>query len=99
MGQKRTQNTIDKAIGEYLIKFEKHLIGTIDRRLTDRLDTLQKTEKDLKKTVQRSTRAARRTEEAVVDFELKIYLNILAVTFAGGMLGGLFMFLMVWYVW
>jgi hypothetical protein len=49
MGQKRTQNVIDKQIGKYLANFERDLLARVDERITDRMDMIIAQGKDIQR--------------------------------------------------
>lgn len=104
MGQKRTQNIIDKQIGAYLANFEKQLLGKVQRLCTGRLDQLIEQEDRLARSADNMNREIERTRNLVeganrfaerLDFRIQTSYFIFALL--GGVTGaGFFYLLLVW---
>lgn len=89
MGQKRTQNILDKKIGTYLAGFEKDVLAKIDERLTDRLDKITATEKELKTSLEKSVQIVEKSQRAAERYQWNITLQDLLFGVIGGAIGAL----------
>lgn len=99
MGQKRTQNAVDEAIGEYLAKFEAELLGKIDDQLTERLDTLNENEESFKRSVQEVNRSANTVRSRIDHFKNSITFYVIGYGLLSSMIGGFITFLLLWFFW
>ena len=106
MGQKRIQNIIDENVGTYLADFEREVLTKMAQKMGERRQIIDASNERLTKaadraeqTIQRTEQAANYVNQSVEHFATYISLYIFGAALTGGVIGGLVMFLLMWYAW